>query len=454
MDFADLFEEARNMQEKTQVFYGDPTNPDFDNDHFETVQLVAGYGCRMRKLEEQKEMFFSAMLDSMKLGNVVYSNVKNPETGYLAAPGQRDYDEKVVKKIAALLSGNPSVDKRCENYKIESYPYTYCVNVADKRLIGRKDGLLVMFLPVSPEAIALWAKFIQVFDGQHRALSFSDEFCLIKDKVSAYISHATIYIEASEELMQRVFYNMNFESKKISCDLGYACQRKLLMLSDSESMMFDVLEVLSKNHVYADNGEHSELSPLFGKVFFGRKPMGKKDGRISAQTICKFSCTDGKHERKDNLITAMNKCGKTTKFDIADAMNVYLKACEQETLSYMKLTDGRPFDNYAKIANPSGMKMSRAACLIAFAEPCLDILREKEMDWTVANIRAVLNVLFNKVSGGSFATTYKLDDAGNGDIIGYEKAWFKKLKNICAKMTVEELEEKYVDEARMERVNK
>lgn len=191
------------------------------------------------------------------------------------------------------------------------------LNVANDRLVHTdKRGKCWILVPKNKNDFAEFLGDIEILDGQHRLISFSDFFCQVKDVFTTYHMHAMVFINATSNEKNAIFHNINGECKPVSTDRNYRTRMDMNQGHTQEQEMYDAVKENATTQVI---GEDDILAT---PLLYGNVNMGYKEGRISAKNIVEYACFDHNGElRDDNLPDVMKACGFKDK--LATGLSIY-----------------------------------------------------------------------------------------------------------------------------------
>ncbi|MGZ0879033.1 DGQHR domain-containing protein [Priestia megaterium] len=173
---------------------------------------------------------------------------------------QRPWKESRVKEIATYLSGKRNLDfsKSREAKKAKGIlPNCPILNVKDDSKIIHENGQSYVLLPETDEEISTAKGEWEILDGQHRLISFNDEYA----KKAGFNDHVytmgyVLFNNLSFQEKKEIFIVANVKQEKVERNILRFLMRYLGILSDTEIETDLLVQTLND----------SKDSPLAGRI--------------------------------------------------------------------------------------------------------------------------------------------------------------------------------------------
>jgi hypothetical protein len=253
-----------------------------------------------------------------------------------------------------------------------------------------------------------------------------------------------VYFDLSEKERTEIFDNKNFKAKKAPSDQQYEHAKIRGTLSDEESMLWDVLDVLSKERIETPGVIGRQFSVMRDGIKCGQKDTGK----ATRQQYCRYSVMDrsGKKIRKNNFMVKYRDMIKT-RFD-RDSVSAYEYACGINLYAIaFNGVHGRTADNDVNmfvVNQKVGVSKTKVAASFALAQACVEVIENTpNAYWDVETISGILTVMRDKAFYGQ--TMLECKDLGKcGGLNAYDFVMntIKTTVAACKGMTVEEIKER------------
>lgn len=176
-------------------------------------------------------------------------------------PDQRPWKESRVKEISKYCAGmiNLSAGKKDRLAK-GIIPNCPILNVIDPiKLVKEKEDFFILFPETQKEKEDCIGK-IQILDGQHRLIAFSDSYIDQNFKNSEkYEMGIVVFKELTTEEKREIFMVANDKQEKVESNVLRQIKRWLGLLSEDEENMYDL--VLRLNN--------ESISPLQNRIVVG-----------------------------------------------------------------------------------------------------------------------------------------------------------------------------------------
>lgn len=219
-------------------------------------------------VQQWNDRFMIAKIDPRILVNMI-DDIQVGE----AQEAQRPLDEKHLKEIADYVAsgGNlpssviASTKKNEHGNMLSLQKESIEVIHADGKSEHRTEYYIEV--PETPEELDQWKGTIDLIDGQHRVVSFRDEYRnarLLKDSV-VYEIGISLYNLPTLKKRQELFMTTNEKQKAVDGNLLMWLRNKLGLLSDAEIQQYPLVEMLGKE----------QRSPLYRRIIFNAEPIKK-----------------------------------------------------------------------------------------------------------------------------------------------------------------------------------
>ena len=262
-----------------------------------------------------------------------------------------------------------------------------CIN-SSKLLKISKSGKVTMLLPETDEEIKKYADMIEVIDGQHRIMSFHDEYRKYNTPASYNLGVTVLDCPTDEE---KIYYFKILNTGAKTPDKDLICQHSRI-LSDGKNnqefqQIYDLLMYLN-----------SHQGKLYGSIRTGNCECGGK--LISIASLCNSHLTSNKGVNLNDALIGMN-CKTTEKK--ADMMYEYMHAWN---------------DYFAKGANRfnANDKKNRynsknySIFALQFAAPVFEALAQyNNKRWSKAKVKDMFGILKDVLGITSDVSEVKLD---------------------------------------------
>jgi len=280
---------------------------------------------------------------------------------------QRPWLEKRVKEIAKYAAGLTNISEDTAN-KIKAkgiIPNCPILSISSPLQIVKENGNTFIMLPESENEIHQCYGKINILDGQHRLISFSDEYLEVSFKNSElYQMGFVVFQGLTTSEMREIFMITNDKQEKMEQNVLRQIKKWLGLLSEEEDNIYNLIEKLNSE----------SISPLKSKIIVGGNKLSNGFKLTQVSKIFKTSKLYEllKNSPIDNQIKIIS---------------YYLQAWE----SVYSGMFNNPKHTMGKI---TGL---RYAC---FLFPYIfEILKEKRLGLVSENIKPLLQELYNMTGG-------------------------------------------------------
>lgn len=217
----------------------------------------------MRKIEVQKAKqktneFFSLIADPrtiIKLVDIPKAD-QHQET-------QRPWKDKRVKEISKYVAGKQKINEDIESKKYARglIPNSPIINIKNDKILIKEDaGRFFIYLPENEQEFINCCGSIEILDGQHRLIAFSDEFIDsdFKDSIK-YEMHFVIFKTLAQEEKRELFMICNDKQEKVESNILRQFKKWLGLLSEDDDLLYEIIEKLNKE----------DMSPLKNRIAIG-----------------------------------------------------------------------------------------------------------------------------------------------------------------------------------------
>jgi len=327
----------------------------------------------------------------------VIKTVRVPEAN-TAQDTQRPWKVKKVEEIAKYIAGKLSIsDGRKNRYAKGILPNCPILNVMDPIKIVKEDGVNYLLFPDNSEEFKNCFGKVEILDGQHRLISFKEEYLDPDFKTSEQFTMGfTIFQNLTRDEKLELFMMTNDRQEKVESNLLRQFKKWLGLLSNEESQIFELVEALNSESV----------SPLKGRIIVGGNKV--KYG-IKLTQLSKILKKSGVHGLINNR----------PKSDQVHIISEYLKA-------WSAVYEGEFNNPRHTLGKVSGFRY------IFYIFPAVyDILVEKQKPFNIDNIKDILIFLRDNLDGKKIFTDDELKMAFRGETstIQLAKNHADKLKN-------------------------
>ena len=252
-------------------------------------EIRDGYGT-------ESNPFYGADITGEEIANIAYWLWKN--IGYTSSV-QRLISEENVRAISDrtcgdVLPGGAEIQKG--NKRDWVGEWTYSMDVQSIMII-EDDGVKRLAVPVTNEQLVTFARFFEIKDAQHRALSFHENYCRMSDVGRRALFPVTFTVNASDANKSMQFLSCNAEGKKVKKTWNRTLQYNSGLLNPASNLVYEAFEDMATG--YVQNGEELSRSVMYKAVNFGRD-----EGKYAIDAIGDYLCGEKDFNGIQSLINA------------------------------------------------------------------------------------------------------------------------------------------------------
>ena len=226
---------------------------------------------------------------------------------------QRPWQEKKVKEISKYAAGKGSLAKGAESNKKKAQgflPGCININIKGELKITEENGKKFLDFPETEREFADFNGTVEILDGQHRLIAFSQEYINedFKDD-EKYQMCFVVYYQLTMEQKKEIFIVTNDWADKVDKNVMQNMMQSLGILSREDNIMFQLFTKLNKE----------DASPLKGRIIITGEKLKNGLKLLQLQAILKKSKTYEMfvEEGSDDILT------------LFQAITHYLRAWEQ-----------------------------------------------------------------------------------------------------------------------------
>ena len=262
--------------------------------------------------------FCGADITGEEIANIAYWLWKN--IGYTSSV-QRLINEKSVQAISDrtcgdVMPGGAKIEKGNKQEWVGEWTYSLDIQPI---MIVNDDDCKRLAIPVTDEQLVTFARFFEIKDAQHRALSFHANYCRMSEVGRRAMFPITFTINASYATKSQQFLSCNAEGKNVKKTWNRTLQYNSGLLNPASALVYEAVEDMATG--YVQDGEHMTRSVLYKAVNFGHD-----EGKYTVDAIGDYMC-----DESFNAITSLVNAGVIDKDCkdhnmVASIINQYLLA--------------------------------------------------------------------------------------------------------------------------------
>lgn len=321
------------------------------------------------EIKQKDKSFFMGVLNPREVIKLIDIPLKNTNQDC-----NRPWKEKRVQEIAKYVAGLMDISERKGQTRMAKGYLVNCpvLSLSKPFKICKDHGMNYIDFPETEDEISTYYGNICILDGQHRLISFANEYIYPNmGDCSNYDMGFIIVTEATTREKQEIFMITNDKQDKVESNVLKLMKRWLGLLSDIEDYLYTLTERLNQE----------DISPLKDKIIIGGNKIA---GGFKAAQVIKILDKSGLYSRlneHDDDEQIKNIC-------------VYLSA-------WREVYEGKFLNSKYFLGKTTGLRY------ICYLFPViLDILENQQKKYTKENIKSILAVLYNMTIENAEAHEY------------------------------------------------
>jgi len=308
---------------------------------------------------------------------------------------QRPWKEKRVKEISKYVAGIAKLSEYSDKKSIGIIPNCPILSVKDPMKFTHINGVSGLSMPDSIEEVENCYGKVEILDGQHRLIAFSDEYrdTSFKDD-EMYQMAFVVFGNLTLDEKREIFMISNDKQEKVENNLLNQFKKWLGLLSFEEEQISLLFEKL--------NAE--DISLLKGRIIIGGHKVKRGLKVISLVKLFRDSKTFDLIKKLDS--------------------NQQVKVISTYLNAWNNIYNGALSNTKHTLSKISGLTF------IFYLFPCIvEILTHQQLLLDEQNIQKVLDILYNDLNGSTlFDDERKIAFRAQSGIISTAKVFGEKLK--------------------------
>ena len=263
--------------------------------------------------------FCGADITGEEIANIAYWLWKN--NGYTSSV-QRLVSVPSVHAISArtcgdALPGGAKIEKGNKREWVGEWTYSLDIQPI---MIVEDDDCKRLAIPVTEEQLVTFARFFEVKDAQHRALSFHKNYCHMSDIGRRSLFPITFTVNASYATKSQQFLSCNAEGKGVKKTWNRTLQYNSGLLDPDFALIYEAIEDMATGYV-------KENDKLARSVLYGAVNFGHDEGKYGVDAMGDYLCEVPSFNSVDALVAVgVVEDKKKDHQRVASVINDYLLA--------------------------------------------------------------------------------------------------------------------------------
>lgn len=212
------------------------------------------------KLQQKDTSMYLLIYDPKGIMELV--NIPEKDT---SQSSQRPWNENRVKEIARYVAGNEVIAEDISlKKKIKArgiIPNCPIINIHRPVTIEVDGGVYFILLPDTEKEVIDCKGKIEILDGQHRLISFTEEYIdpIIKHSTDTYEMGFVVLDDLTLQEKREIFMIVNDKQEKVEANVLRQIKKWLGLLSKEEEEIYNLIEKLN----------NEDISPIRGRIAVG-----------------------------------------------------------------------------------------------------------------------------------------------------------------------------------------